>query len=60
VRPEEHSRNFGFNFPWWDRLFGSYRAQPVDGHINMEIGVRGFQDAESQKLHRLLLHPLHK
>jgi sterol desaturase/sphingolipid hydroxylase (fatty acid hydroxylase superfamily) len=60
VRPEELNRNFGFNFPWWDRLFGSYRAQPAGGHTAMEIGVPGFQDTESQKLHRLLLHPLYK
>ena len=30
VRTETNS-NFGFNFPWWDRLFGTYRAQPARG-----------------------------
>ena len=60
VNPDELGKNFGFNFPWWDRLFGSYRAQPQGGHEGMEIGVRGFQDAKSQWLHRLLLHPLYK
>lgn len=29
-RPE-HDSNFGFNLPWWDRLFGTYRAQAVAG-----------------------------
>src|SRR5207249_7523538 len=24
VRYEESSSNFGFNLPWWDRLFGTY------------------------------------
>jgi sterol desaturase/sphingolipid hydroxylase (fatty acid hydroxylase superfamily) len=24
----ETGSNFGFNVPWWDRLFGTYRAQP--------------------------------
>lgn len=57
VIPEETNSNFGFNFPWWDRLFGSYRDQPRGGHINMEIGIRGFQGAEDQMLHRLILHP---
>src|SRR5438132_225098 len=32
VRYEESSSNFGFNLPWWDRLFGTYRAQPRLGH----------------------------
>lgn len=60
VRPEEASRNFGFSFPWWDRLFGSYLAQPAGGHVNMKIGVNGFHQADAQKLNRLLLHPLIK
>jgi sterol desaturase/sphingolipid hydroxylase (fatty acid hydroxylase superfamily) len=58
VRPEEANTNFGFNFPWWDRMFGSYRAQPVNGHLGMEIGVQGFQSIDDQRLYRLLLHPL--
>ena len=60
VSPEETNSNFGFNFPWWDHLFGSYRAQPEGGHRDMEIGVRGFQRREEQLLPRLLLHPLYK
>jgi len=28
VEPRETNSNFGFNLPWWDRLFGTYRAQP--------------------------------
>ena len=60
VIPEETNSNFGFNFPWWDRLFGSYRQQPSGGHTQMEIGVRGFQRIEAQMLPRLLLHPWYK
>jgi sterol desaturase/sphingolipid hydroxylase (fatty acid hydroxylase superfamily) len=60
VITEEMNSNFGFNFPWWDRLFGSYREQPAGGHLSMEIGVRGFQNAQDQMLHRLLAHPLYK
>lgn len=60
VNSDETNTNFGFNFPWWDRLFGSYRAQPRGGHAHMEIGVCGFQNTEAQMLHRLLLHPLNK
>ena len=32
VKPRETNSNFGFNLPWWDRLFGTYRAQPAAGH----------------------------
>ena len=35
----ETDSNFGFNLPWWDRLFGTYRAQPAAGHTAMAIGL---------------------
>lgn len=35
----ETNSNFGFNLPWWDRLFGTYKAQPLAGHENMIIGL---------------------
>ena len=35
----ETSSNFGFNVPWWDKLFGTYRAQPAEGHESMSIGL---------------------
>ena len=60
VIPEETNANFGFNFPWWDRLFDTDRAQPGAGRTNMEIGIHGFQNARAQYLHRLLLQPLLK
>ena len=40
VEDDEANSNFGFNLPWWDRLFGTYRAQPRAGHTNMTIGIR--------------------
>ncbi len=42
--PDETNTNFGFNLPWWDRLFQTYRAQPRMGHEGMEVGVRTFRD----------------
>ncbi len=36
--------NFGFNLPWWDRLFGTYVAQPPDGHAAMTLGIAGLRD----------------
>jgi sterol desaturase/sphingolipid hydroxylase (fatty acid hydroxylase superfamily) len=40
----EINSNFGFNFPWWDRLFGTYRDQPEEGHTAMTIGIAEYQD----------------
>ena len=28
IESDETNSNFGFNLPWWDRLFGTYRSQP--------------------------------
>jgi len=43
VEDDETNSNFGFNLPWWDRLFGTYRAQPRGGHEAMTIGIRTFR-----------------
>jgi sterol desaturase/sphingolipid hydroxylase (fatty acid hydroxylase superfamily) len=57
VRRETNS-NFGFNLPWWDRLFGTYRAEPEAGHEGMTLGVPEFRDPEELRLDRMLLQPL--
>ena len=57
VRTETNS-NFGFNFPWWDRLFGTYRPQPAAGHDGMTIGLENFRDPAELRLDRMLLQPL--
>ena len=44
----ETNSNFGFSFPWWDRLFGTYRPQPAKGHLEMTIGLDQYK--EPQKL----------
>lgn len=40
----ETNSNFGFNLPYWDRLFGTYTDQPGAGHDGMEIGIEGWRD----------------
>jgi len=40
----ETDSNFGFNLPWWDRAFGTYRAQPAAGHLGMSIGLPELRD----------------
>ncbi|MDM8568516.1 sterol desaturase family protein [Thiotrichales bacterium HSG1] len=46
VEDDEANSNFGFSLPWWDRLFGTYREQPRQGHQNMKIGIHHFSDAK--------------
>jgi len=58
VVPRETNSNFGFNLPWWDRLFGTYRAQPQAGHEAMTIGIEQFRDPPELRLDRMLLQPL--
>ena len=53
----ETNSNFGFNLPWWDRLFGTYRAQPVAGHEAMTIGIEQFRDPRELRLDRMLVQP---
>ena len=57
VLPRETNSNFGFNLPWWDRLFGTYRAQPAAGHDGMTIGIEQFRDPRELRLDRMLLQP---
>ena len=59
VRRETDS-NFGFNFPWWDRLFGTYRAQPEAGHDDMTIGIEQFREPSELRLDRMLTQPFRK
>jgi sterol desaturase/sphingolipid hydroxylase (fatty acid hydroxylase superfamily) len=49
---EEQNTNFGFLFPWWDRLFRTYCPAPSVDHEKMGIGLQGFQDDRS-------INPLH-
>ncbi len=58
ILPNETNSNFGFNLPWWDRLFGTYRGQPRDGHLAMTIGLSQFRDPIELRFDRLLLQPL--
>lgn len=57
IRYETNS-NFGFSVPWWDRLFGTYLAQPRDGHDGMAIGIGQFRSRRDLWLDRMLIQPL--
>lgn len=53
----ETNSNFGFNLPWWDRIFGTYRPAPAAGHEGMTIGLSHFRDPGELTLPRLLILP---
>jgi len=57
VTIRETNSNFGFNFPWWDRLLGTYRAQPAAGHEGMTIGLSHFRNPGELTLLHLLVLP---
>lgn len=57
IETRETNSNFGFNLPWWDRLFGTYVDQPAAGHDDMTIGIRAFRKLEEQHLDRMLTQP---
>ena len=58
IEPRETNANFGFSVPWWDRLFGTYLAQPAKGHLEMKIGIEQFRSRRELWLDRMLVQPL--
>lgn len=53
----ETDSNFGFSLPWWDRLFGTYCAQPEKGHQGMTIGIEDFRTEHDLRLDQMLVQP---
>ncbi len=49
VHRREHDSNYGFSLSIWDRMFGTYIAQPEAGHDDMTIGLQ-WQDDRPSKL----------
>ncbi len=58
-KPETDS-NYGFNFPFWDYLFGTYCAQPHRGHQDMEIGLEYYRNHSPTRLIWTLLVPFRR
>lgn len=54
---KETNSNFGFNLPWWDRIFGTYQDQPEQGHKGMTIGLKEYQDESKTGLAHILKIP---
>ena len=57
VLRRETDSNFGFNVPWWDWLFRTYRPAPEAGHDKMTIGLPVFRDPAELRLDRLITQP---
>ena len=58
VHRDETARNFGFCLPWWDYIFGTYRAQPRNGHEQMQLGIATLRDARhTNTLNSMLIMP---
>jgi sterol desaturase/sphingolipid hydroxylase (fatty acid hydroxylase superfamily) len=57
IETPETNSNFGFNLPWWDRMFGTYRPEPLAGHEAMTIGIQQFRTRSDLRLDRMLLQP---
>lgn len=56
IRRETNS-NFGFNLPWWDFIFRTYRDQPEKGHSDMTIGLPEYRDRRVEYLQWMLVLP---
>jgi len=54
VGPRELDHNFGICFPWWDRLFGTYRARSTAGD-QFPFGIENQPHDASAFLQMLLL-----
>lgn len=53
----ETDSNYGIVFPWWDRMFRTYRAQSQDGPTTMPIGLEYFRTPGDLRLDRCLTMP---
>jgi sterol desaturase/sphingolipid hydroxylase (fatty acid hydroxylase superfamily) len=58
IEQVETDSNFGFNLPWWDRLFGTYTPEPRAGFDSMTLGIENFRDPAEQRIDRLIVQPL--
>ena len=49
IMPESQT-NYGFNFSFWDRLFGTYQSKPAKGQTDMVLGLEEAQVSATQSL----------
>ena len=52
----DQNTNFGTIFPWWDKLFGTYRRESIKGD-EMEVGLRELSIQQGVSLFGMLALP---
>lgn len=57
VEENETNSNFAFHMSIWDRMFGTYKAEPEAGQLGMTIGLTQFREKEWQNYSGLLSTP---
>lgn len=60
VVPAETDSNYGFNFVFWDRLFGTYRERPGRGQEAVEMGLAEWRGGEAARLGWSLAMPFRR
>ena len=53
----KQNANFGDILPWWDRVFGTYTANPAGGQAGLILGIRGQQEPKSLSVSFMLRLP---
>ena len=56
----ESNHNYASVLPCWDRLLGTYRAEPLLGHGAMRLGLAGAGGGRERTLYALLCLPLER
>jgi sterol desaturase/sphingolipid hydroxylase (fatty acid hydroxylase superfamily) len=54
---QESNSNLSGGFIWWDKLFGTYCAEPKAGHQGMQIGIDGYSSTHAASLLRIVADP---
>lgn len=49
--------NYGFNLAIWDRIFRTFRPEPVPGAENVVLGLAEWREPGEQRLDRLITQP---
>ena len=60
IETGEMNKNFGFNFPWWDRILGTYKDQPAAGHHATTNGLHEHQADANQSLFWMIVLPFRR
>ena len=60
VDVEESNRNFANLLPWWDRLFSTYRREPLLGQTQMVVGLAEARADRDFSLWSLLALPFRR